>query len=168
MNMNFNVGEVIYKYRLDRKLGQGAFGQVWLATDIIIENQVALKILPSEFRSVIQTLEEARNGHKVNHNNLLKIYSADIVPTSNPDVAIVVIAQEYHKNGTIESRLNSLDFLDLPILLKVLKDVLLGLEYLMVESYIMISNQEIFYWIIIIMGSYQIMEFLAFLLMVVR
>lgn len=130
MNMNFNVGEVIYKYRLDRKLGQGAFGQVWLATDIIIENQVALKILPSEFRSVIQTLEEARNGHKVNHNNLLKIYSADIVPTSNPDVAIVVIAQEYHKNGTIESRLNSLDFLDLPILLKVLKDVLLGLEYL--------------------------------------
>lgn len=128
--MNLNIGDIIYKYRLDKKLGQGSFGQVWLATDTTIESQVALKVLPSEFCHVAQILEEARNGHKVSHNNLLKIYSADIVKTTNPNVAIVIIAQEYHRNGTIESKLNSLNFLPFPILLKILKDVLLGLEYL--------------------------------------
>lgn len=128
--MNLKIGDVIYKYRLEKKLGQGSFGQVWLATDKTIDNQVALKILPSEFSSVAQTLEEARNGHKVCHNNLLKIYYADIVPTDNHDSAIVIIAEEYHKNGTIESRLNALNFLALPILLKTLKDILRGLEYL--------------------------------------
>ena len=128
--MNLTVGDTIYKYRLDKKLGQGSFGQVWLATDTTIESQVALKVLPSEFSRVAQILEEARNGHKVSHNNLLKIYYADVVQTANPDVAIVIIAQEYHKNGTIESKLNSFNFLPLPILLKALKDILLGLEYL--------------------------------------
>lgn len=128
--MNLKAGEKIYKYQLEKKLGQGCFGQVWLATDTTIESQVALKVLPSEFRPVAQILEEARNGHKVSHNNLLKIYYADVVQTANPDVAIVIIAQEYHKNGTIESRLNSFNFLPLPLLLKILKDILLGLEYL--------------------------------------
>lgn len=128
--MNLNVGDTIYKYRLDRKLGQGSFGQVWLATDTTIDSQVALKVLPAEFSRVAQILEEARNGHKVNHTNLLKIYSADIVQTSIVGVAIVTIAQEYHENGTVESELNSLNFLPLPRLLKILKDILLGLEYL--------------------------------------
>lgn len=128
--MNLNKGDEIYKYRLDKKLGQGSFGQVWLATDTSIDSKVALKVLPSKFSKVAQILEEARNGHKVNHSNLLKIYYADIVPTSTPGVAIVIIAQEYHEKGTIESELNSLNFLPLPRLLKVLKDILLGLEYL--------------------------------------
>lgn len=128
--MNLTVGDNIYKYRLDRKLGQGSFGQVWLATDTTIDSQVALKVLPSEFRRVAQILEEARNGHKVNHNNLLTIYYADIVPTTTAGVAIVVIAQEYHEKGTIESELNSFNFLPLPRLIKILKDILLGLEYL--------------------------------------
>lgn len=128
--MSLNIGDTIYKYRLDRKLGQGSFGQVWLATDTTIDCQVALKILPAEFSLVAQILEEARNGHKVNHPNLLKIYSADIVQTTTLGLAIVTIAQEYHENGTIESELNSLNFLPLPRLLKILKDVLLGLEYL--------------------------------------
>lgn len=128
--MTLNRGDEIYKYRLDKKLGQGSFGQVWLATDKSIDSQVALKVLPAEFSRVAQILEEARNGHKVNHPNLLKIYYADIVPTSTPGVAIVIIAQEYHHKGTIESELNSLNFLPLPRLLKILKDILLGLEYL--------------------------------------
>ena len=128
--MNFQKNDVIYKFRLMKKLGQGSFGSVWLATDTALESQVALKILPADFSKVVDTLEEARNGHKVNHRNLLQIYSADIVRIDSSNVMAVLIAQEYHERGTVETLLNARHFLPTPTLIKILKDVLLGLEYL--------------------------------------
>lgn len=128
--MNFQENDIIYKFRLIKKLGQGSFGSVWLATDTAIESQVALKILPADFSKVVDTLEEARNGHKVNHRNLLQIYSADIVRIGNSSDMVVLIAQEYHERGTVETLLNARTFLPMPTLIKILKDVLSGLEYL--------------------------------------
>lgn len=124
-----NKGDLIGKYKLIQKLGKGSFGEVWLAIDTYIEQKCALKILPSAFTDVASKLEEARNGNMVSHNNLLQIYSADVYMTTNRD-AVVVIAQKYYPNGTIESKLNSCNFLPTPLLLKILKDILLGLEYL--------------------------------------
>lgn len=126
--MIFNVGEKIYKFELLKKLGKGNFGEVWLAKDNNIDKEVALKILPSDFSSIAKLLEEAINGNKVNHKNLLEIFSADVV---NKDGTIItLIAQAYQKRGTIENNLNPHNFLPLPLLLKTLTDVLLGLEYL--------------------------------------
>ena len=127
--MGLNIGDTIYKYKLIRKLGAGAFGQVWLAEDTSINNTVALKILPSDFKNVATVLEEARIGHKFNHDNLLQIHYADII-TLNDGSAITLIAQDYKPNGTVERLLNTHNFLDAPILLRVLKDILYGLEYL--------------------------------------
>lgn len=127
--MTFKEKDQIYKFELVKRLGNGSFGEVWLAKDTTIDKEVALKILPSDFGSVVQKLEEAKNGKKVSHRNLLEIFYADVVQIS-PDFCIALIAQEYQKNGTVESLLNAHNFLPLHQLLKILSDVLLGLEYL--------------------------------------
>ena len=128
--ISFKEKDIIYKFELIKRLGKGNFGEVWLAKDTTIDKEVALKILPSDFSQIAkQLLEEAKNGKKVSHKNLLEIFYADVAQT--PDGTFVtLIAQEYLKNGTIENNLNSQNFLPLPNLIKILKDVLLGLEYL--------------------------------------
>lgn len=126
--MEFKQEQEIYKYRLLRKLGTGGFGEVWLACDNTTNREVALKILPSQFSDVAIKLEESRNGNRVSHKNLLQIYCADVVNFSGG--TLVLIAQEFQKGGTIVNHLNAHNFLPLPDLLRYLKEILMGLEYL--------------------------------------
>ena len=46
--MEFKIGK---NYKLTSKLGQGAFGQIYRATNITNNAEVALKLEPSESRN---------------------------------------------------------------------------------------------------------------------
>lgn len=121
-------GENIYKFTLIRKLGGGNYGEVWLTQDNTLNKQVALKILDNTFAPVVKNLEESRIGNRFEHRNLLRIYYADV--TTYNGVTLTLIAQEFMKNGTITTLLNSGNFMPLPDVLKIIKDVLFGLEHL--------------------------------------
>ena len=113
------------------KIGSGFFSEengVWLARDKNLDKIVALKILDTDNGKVSKDLEEAIIGNRLDHRNLLKVYSADIESIEGKDY--LLIAQEYHKNGSIIDRLNNLSFLPINDVLKYLIDVLVGLERL--------------------------------------
>jgi len=59
--------QVIYKYKLISRLGGGHFGQVWIANDQTVDANIALKIIDDPNQTIIQQLEEARIGKRLDH-----------------------------------------------------------------------------------------------------
>jgi serine/threonine protein kinase len=125
--MSFKSGDNVYKFTLIKKLG-GNFGEVWHALDNTLSREIAVKILEPSYEPIAKLLDEARIGNKFNHKNLLPIYYADVAIINGKTYTL--IAQEYFKNGDVTSLLNDHNFLPLPQALKILQDILLGLEYL--------------------------------------
>lgn len=69
---------VLDRYRLDSRLGTGAFGTVWLARDERLERDVAVKILARE-RIVGGRFErEARAAARLSHPAIVTLYEAAV------------------------------------------------------------------------------------------
>ncbi len=68
-------------YELDREIGRGGMGIVYLARDRRLKRQVAVKVLPPElaFRGEIRSrfLREAETAAQLSHPNIVPIYSVD-------------------------------------------------------------------------------------------
>jgi eukaryotic-like serine/threonine-protein kinase len=128
----YGPGVQIYKYNLVAKLGQGKSGQVWLANDLALQRQYAVKILNPGI-PVDRRLREAQIGHVLDHNNLVRVHQADVQSHGND--YIVVIAMDYMPNGSVVGLMNPSNFLALPDVLRIAKDILQGLEYLHANSF---------------------------------
>ncbi|HEY0195806.1 MAG TPA: protein kinase [Kofleriaceae bacterium] len=65
------------RYIIDRKLGEGGMGAVYLATHNVLEKQVALKILHSELSRkpdlVERFIQEAKSASRIRHENVINI-----------------------------------------------------------------------------------------------
>ncbi len=75
-------GTRLGKYRLDRRLGHGAFADVWKARDLVEGADVALKVaLPTAVaewgRAAIE--QEARIATRLRHPNIVEVRNADWV-----------------------------------------------------------------------------------------
>lgn len=64
----------IAHFLLVRKLGGGGFGTVWLAQDIALGRQVALKLPISEGQDASLLLHEAQTAASLRHPNIVSIY----------------------------------------------------------------------------------------------
>src|SRR5689334_2977592 len=65
------------KYQIERLLGEGGMGQVFLAYDSTLRRQLAIKVLRSpaaDDSSHSQLLREARSASALNHPNICTIY----------------------------------------------------------------------------------------------
>lgn len=127
-------GEQIYKYQLTKYLGGGQFGDVWLAHDASIDSMVAVKIIQSTSDQVINKLQEAQIGNRLNHPNLVKVHYADVINHKSNTLAI--IAMDNYTNGSISNQINPRGFLPIPQTLKWITDVLKGLEYLHSQGFL--------------------------------
>lgn len=97
---------VFNRYKLQRVLGRGGMGVVWLADDLKLERPVALKFLPSliglDPAAVKELKTETRRGLELSHPNIVRIY--DFV--DDDDTA--AISMEFVDGKTLsELRLNT-------------------------------------------------------------
>ena len=69
------------RYSLQRELGRGGMGIVFLAHEVALDRPVALKLLPSEFanREDVRRrfLQEARTAAKLSHPHIVPIFAVD-------------------------------------------------------------------------------------------
>jgi eukaryotic-like serine/threonine-protein kinase len=67
---------VLDRYVLERKLGHGGFGVVWLAFDEKLEREVAVKVIPREDGDPVseRAEREARVAARLNHPGIVALY----------------------------------------------------------------------------------------------
>jgi serine/threonine-protein kinase len=98
-------------YELDREIGRGGMGIVYLARDKRLKRPVAIKLLPPElaFRSEIRSrfLREAETAAQLSHPSIVPIYSVDekdgLVYFVMAFVDGVNLAQQIHEHGALDA-----------------------------------------------------------------
>jgi eukaryotic-like serine/threonine-protein kinase len=65
---------ILGRYRMERRLGAGGFGVVWLAWDEKLEREVAVKVIPREHGAGERVEREARAAARLNHPGIVAIY----------------------------------------------------------------------------------------------
>lgn len=72
------IGKKIKHYRIVSQIGAGGMGDVFLATDTVLERNVAIKFLSVQFAQNAAGLErflrEARSASALNHPNIITVY----------------------------------------------------------------------------------------------
>ncbi|MCW7940804.1 serine/threonine protein kinase [Streptomyces hygroscopicus] len=96
--------ERIDRYRLDRRLGGGAFGVVWLAHDDVLEAPVAVKVLAENWADRLDIrerfLSEARLLRRAGSSRVVQVYDIGELPDGRP-----YFVMEYADDGTLADRL---------------------------------------------------------------
>ena len=69
------------RYSLERELGRGGMGTVYLARDLKLDRPVALKVLPAEFAAQVSLrdrfLRETRTAASFSHPNIVPVYAVE-------------------------------------------------------------------------------------------
>ncbi|HEX5138326.1 MAG TPA: protein kinase [Planctomycetota bacterium] len=91
---------------IERELGRGAFGRVYLARDAVIDRRVALKVVPrlgDEDRGRERVLREARAVGRLSHPNIVTLYR--FYPPAEQDAWVFEF--EYVEGGSLRDLLGA-------------------------------------------------------------
>src|SRR5947199_5437479 len=120
------VGQILdEKYRLERLLGQGGMGAVYLATHLGTERYVALKLIAPQFMRnqefVARFKREARAAGRLRHPNVVDVTDFGFARSGNESVAYLVT--EYLDGCTLSDVLAEEDRLPLYWVVDIIEQV---------------------------------------------
>ncbi|WP_437999125.1 serine/threonine-protein kinase [Sorangium sp. So ce185] len=97
-SVHYQEGDLVAgKYRLVRKIGEGAMGTVWVATNVVVGSEVAIKLMRPELRSAELNeyfLREARAAGRLNHAEIVRIFDLGETAEGDPYLVMELIEGE--------------------------------------------------------------------------
>ncbi|MGA0332713.1 MAG: serine/threonine protein kinase, partial [Kiritimatiellia bacterium] len=125
--MQLGPGFVVGGFLIKHKLGEGGMGEVYLATQLSLKRDVALKILPRRFTRensfVVRFLKEVHYQAKLDHPNIVTAYDA------GEDNGVYFMAMAYVPGETLEQWLEREGTLSESDALQVIRQVAHALDY---------------------------------------
>jgi eukaryotic-like serine/threonine-protein kinase len=115
------------RYSIERELGRGGMGAVYLARDLELDRPVALKVLPPEFALVPDLrerfLRETRTAASFSHPNIVPVFSIE-----DRD-GLLAFAMGYVEGESVAQRVKRSGPLSVRELVRMLQDIGYALAY---------------------------------------
>ncbi|RMD79774.1 MAG: serine/threonine protein kinase, partial [Lentisphaerae bacterium] len=120
-------GVILGGYKIIRKIGKGGMGEVFLAVQLAMEREVALKVLPSKMTrhhdSIERFMREARMAARLTHPNIVTVLEA------GEDSGYYFIAMNFIHGETLEQILERERRLDPLEALRYIRQVADALQF---------------------------------------
>jgi tRNA A-37 threonylcarbamoyl transferase component Bud32 len=114
------------RYEILRLLGRGGMAAVYLARDLVLEREVAIKVLPPDMSRDPQLIrrfqQEAKTAAKLDHPNIIPIYRVE------SEAGLVYIVMKYVSGHSLEE-LASRGPLPIPQVRHILREAALALGH---------------------------------------
>ncbi len=102
LNSGYENQLVALRYRLQKKLAEGGFAEVWLGFDEELHRQIAIKLpKPDHISSLAFFISEARRVARLNHPNIIPVH--DIVKENS----LVYIISEFMPGGSLKDKIQA-------------------------------------------------------------
>lgn len=115
------------RYRIERELGRGGMGAVYLARDLKLDRLVALKVLPPEFATNAalreRFLRETRTAASFSHPNIVPVHSVE------EHDGLLAFAMGFVEGESLSERVKRQGVLDPRTVARLLTDVAYALAY---------------------------------------
>ncbi len=122
--------EQVGRYKIEKELGRGGMGVVYLATDPLLGRKVAIKTIHFEITDAArrdflrtQLLRDARASAGLSHPNVVSVH--DIIESGDTTYLVM----EYIAGETLSARMQRTPPPDTAWLLRVLRDIAVALDY---------------------------------------
>ncbi len=113
------------RYRLTRRLGEGSFAETFLATDTLLQRQVAVKVLREQYardpRFAAHFANEAQAAAAVSHPNVVEVYD------SGQAGETLFIVMEWVDGSNLKQMIREQAPLPIPEATRLLRELLEGL-----------------------------------------
>lgn len=114
------------RYKILSSVGSGGMANVYLAEDLILEREVAIKVLRLDFRddeeSIRRFRREAESTTNLNHANIVSVFDVGI--GENP-----YIVMEYVEGMNLKEFIDSNDPIPYPQIINIMTQILSGVGY---------------------------------------